>query len=333
MAKAFEYYATGNYSLTALSEKLYSEGLRGRNGTKVGKSRLEDMLKDPFYYGAMRWKGIVYPNAKHQPLVTKELFDKTRATLSRGDAPFYQKRSFIFSRMISCGECKATIYPEIQKGHIYYSCKHYKTCSQRYMTKEADIEEAVLSVFNLFENITSEEAEQLYQKIRTDHQEESSYKENMLKTHQARYNELQRRLDILYDDRLSMKITQERWEVKQAGIMAEQEEIQSQITSLKNTEAKYFERYINIIDLARRSREIYQKRNPEERRMLLKSIFSNLVIKDKIVSYSLKESVAMIAKRVQEKIDSEKSFEPQNSEAQKRQKGTSVPLHPAMLLG
>ena len=331
VARAFEYYVTGNYSLTALNEKLYEEGLRSRNGTKIGKSSLEDMLKDPFYYGAMCWKAVVYPNGKHQPLVKKELFDLTRATLSRGDAPHYMRRSFIFSKMITCGECQATIYAEVQKGHIYYSCKHYQTCSQRYSTKEEDIENAVLSVFNIFQAISVEEAEQIYQKIRADHHEESKYKEDTLKALQARYNELQRRLEVLYDDRLAQVITQERWELKQAGMMAEQEEIQSQISKLKDTEVKYYEKYINIIDLARRSREIYEKRNPEERRMLLKSIFSNLVIKDKIVSYSLKESIAMIVKRVQEKVDSEKLFEPQNSEVQKRQKGTFVPLHPAML--
>ena len=39
----------------------------------------------------------------------------------------------------------------------------------------------------------------------------------------------------------------------------------------------------------------------------------------------------MIAKRVQEKIDSEKFFEPKNNEAQKRQKGVPSPLHPALL--
>ncbi|MFA6554266.1 MAG: recombinase family protein [Candidatus Paceibacterota bacterium] len=331
MKKAFEYYATGNYSLMALSDKLYSEGLRARNGCQLGKSCLHEILKDPFFYGDMIWKGVLYRGGKQEPLISKELFDSVQTALVRDGAPHYKRRQHIFSKMIHCGECGSTIYGEVQKGHIYYSCKHYKTCSQRYSTREEEIENSILSVFRIFEAITPVEAEQLYQKIRDDHKGESEYKENMLKALQERYNSLQKRLDILYDDHLDEKITRDRWESKQAEIMSEQEGIQSQIARLKNDEVKYFERYIDIIDIARRSREIYEKRNPMERRMILKKIFSNLVINNEKVSYTLEKSVEMIAKRVQEKIDSEKLFEPQKTLVQKGQKGVITPLHPALL--
>jgi len=47
----FELYATGNYSINALVEKMFSLGLRNRGGNKVGRSRMHDLLSDPFYYG------------------------------------------------------------------------------------------------------------------------------------------------------------------------------------------------------------------------------------------------------------------------------------------
>ena len=331
MKKAFEYYASGRYTLFGLTEKLYAEGLRARNGSIVCKSRLHTLLKDPFYYGSMLWKGVLYKDGKHEPLISKALFDEVQLALTRKDAPFYKRHVHIFSKMMKCGDCGGTLYAEVQKGHIYYSCKHYKTCSQRYSTREEEVEASIMGVFKIFTAITPEEAEALYEKIRSDHKGESEYKENMLKTLQERYNALQRRIDILYDDRLDGRITQERWQTKQDEILAEQDAIQTQITTLKDTEAKYFEKYIDIIDLARRAGEIYQKRSPEERRMLLKSIFSNLVIKDKKVAYTLNKPMGIILKRVQEKIDSENLFEPRKTVTQKGQKGVSTPLHPSLL--
>jgi len=309
MKKVFEYYSTGNYSLISLREKLYEEGLRTRGGSKLSKSRLEDMLRDPFYCGFMRWNDVVYGNGLHEPLVSKELFDKVQFMLTRKQAPHYKRHIFQFSKMIECGECGGTISAEIQKGTIYYSCKHNRPCSQKGMALEENIESALMNTFQIFESVTEKEANEVREKIRANHQLEIEYKENTLRSLNTRYNGLQRQLDILYDDRLAEKITQDRWENKQKVINEEQSGIREQMTRLKDEETKYFELYINILDLARRAAEIYKKRSPEERRLLLSHIFSNLYLKDKKASSLLKKSPAKLAQRVQEKIDAQKNFE------------------------
>ena len=309
MKKAFEYYATGNHSLISLREKLYEEGLRTRGGSKLSKSRLEDILRDPFYCGSMRWNDVIYGNGLHTPLVPKELFDKVQFMLTRKQAPHYKRHIFQFGKMVKCGECKGTISAEIQKGIIYYSCKHNRPCSQKGMTKEGEIESALINTFRIFESITEKEADEVRDKIRANHQLEIEYKENTLRSLNLRYNGLQRQLDILYDDRLAEKITQGRWEEKQKMINTEQAEIRNQMTKLKDEETKYFELYINILDLARRAKEIYEKRTPEERRLLLTHIFSNLVLKDKKATGFLKKSPEVLAKRVQQKIDAQNNFE------------------------
>jgi len=124
-----------------------------------------------------------------------------------------------------------------------------------------------------------------------------------------RYNALQRQLDVLYDDRLAERITIEKWESKQKMINEEQAEIRNQMAKLKDEETKYFEIYLNILDLARRAREIYEKRSPEERRLLLSHIFSNLFLKDKKATSLLKKSPKTLARRVQQRIDAQNNFE------------------------
>ncbi|KKS27987.1 MAG: Recombinase [Parcubacteria group bacterium GW2011_GWC1_42_11] len=331
--KAFELYATGNFSLLSLREKLYTDGLRTRVGAKLSKSRLEDILRDPFYCGSMRWNDVVYQHGRHEPLVSKDLFEKVQYSLTRKSAPHYRRHLFQFSKMINCGECNGTVSAEMQKGYVYYSCKHARGCNQKGMTREEKIENAIIGVFKIFESMTEEEAQEIYRRIREDHKAEADYKESAIKTLNDRYSSLQRRLDILYDDRLAEKISQERWQGKQDEMVREQTEIQAQIAKIKREETKYFEVYINILDLARRAREIYEKRTPEEKRLLISHLFSNLVLKDKEASYLLKKPVELFAKRVQEKIDSQKKFELEKSVGNKRKNRAFDPASSPLLRG
>ena len=331
--KVFELYASGNYSMEAIRQKLYSEGFRTRGGNKPAKNRIEDILNDPFYYGSLRWNDVVYPDGKHEPIISKELFDKAKNVRNRRIAPAYSKHSFQFKKMMRCGECNGTITAELQKGTVYYHCSHYNDCTQKPYTPEKEIEEQLFGVFKFFENITPEEAEAIKEKIKLNHAQEIEYKEKTIQTLNARYIQLQSRLDILYNDRLDQKISTDNWEKKQLEINDEQRDIQEQISKIKDVETKYFEIWLNILDLAHRAREIYEKRSPEERRLLLSHIFSNLVLKDEKVLPLLKKPVEILSKRVQEKIDSQKIFELNKTLVSKRQKNPSRVLCPAMLRG
>ncbi len=329
--RAFEYYASGNYSMKRLSEKMCDEGFRTRLGNKPSKSVIESMLGDPFYYGAMRWNDVVYSNGKHQPLTTKAIFDKVQVIRTNKKAPKFQTRQFIFRKLIVCGECKGTITAEIHKGIVYYHCSHYRGCTQKKYTTEGKVEEQILGVFKFFENITEREAELIGSKIKENHVQDVQYKENAIKGYNERYNALQKRLGHLYNDRLDEKITPAFWEKKNSEIINEQADIHNELTKLKSGEAKYFESFINILDLARRSAEIYSKRSPEEKRLLLSHIFSNLVLKDQKVAYTLTKTVERIAQRVQQKLDGESFFEQGSGGSNKQQKDPFESLCPAML--
>lgn len=329
---AYESYATGRYSLSALRDKLYADGLRTRTGAKLAKGRLAEILSDPFYYGAMRWKDITY-RAKQEPLVSQELWDKVQFVMHGRGAPHYKRHLFRFTKRLKCGECGGTISGEIQKGHTYYSCKHTKTCSQRGATREEDIEMQLMGVFRFFESLTPAEAEAIYAKIRADHSGEAAYKEQTITELQARYKALQRQLDVLYEDRLAERISTEFWETKQESINEEREVIQARLERMRSSETRYFELYINILDLARRAREIYERATPEQRRALLAQIFSNLTLRDRKVTYSLTKPVALLAARVQERLDVAEKFEPSKGGSTKAQKSAAAPENTALLPG
>lgn len=311
--RMFELYGSGGYSMKAVIDILHGEGFRTRTGRKMVKSAIESVLNNPFYYGAMEWNNELFTNGAHEPLITKELFEKVKDVRAGKKSPYSSRHQFQFRKMFKCGECNGTITAEIQKGIVYYHCSHYRGCSQKEYTPEKKLEEKLFGVFKFFENITPEEAEEIKLKIKADHAQEIAYKESIIKTITDRYNSFQRRLDNLYNDRLDGRITVAFWEAKNKEIVDEQKATLDQINRLKTEEAKYFEIWLNIIDLARRAREIYDKRSPEEKRILLTHIFSNLILKDNNVSYTLTSPVQKLSERVQQSLDAEKFFEPKKA--------------------
>ncbi len=211
-----------------------------------------------------------------------------------------------------------------RKVIVYYHCSHYNGCTQKPYTPEDEIEEQLFGV----ENITSEEAEVIKAKIKQNHAQEIEYKETTLKSLNSRYIQLQSRLDILYNDRLDQKISTESWERKQVEINKEQKDIRNQVERIKNVETKYFEIWLNIMDLAHRAGQSMRKRVQRIEDCFLSHIFSNLMLKDDKVVPRLKKPVEVLSKRVQEKIDAENNFELKKHRSNKRQKDSFESLCP-----
>ena len=329
--KIFEDYASGKYSMKGIIEKLYKDGYRTRSGGKMVKSKLESLLNDPFYYGAMRWKDILY-TGKHEPIINKELFDKVQSIKSGRNTPSKSKHNFVFRRMIKCSGCNGTITGEVQKEITYYHCNHYKNCPKEKWATEAVVEEQIFKVFDLFKNVTKEEADRIRQKIKSVHAEEIQYKENAIQGLQERYNRLQKRLDVLYEDRLDEKITTVFWEAKKVEIDREQAQISDNLKRIKSEETKYYEIGLNILDLAYRAREIYENkdRTPEEKRMLISYLFSSMNLLGEALDYKMKEPVLALSKRIKNRIKAKKIFEPkkalQNNTQTKKEEEIAIVL-------
>jgi len=67
-------------SATALARALVAEGVRTRRGRLVDKGFLYKLLANRVYIGDAVHKGTAYPG-EHKPIVTRELWDRVRATL------------------------------------------------------------------------------------------------------------------------------------------------------------------------------------------------------------------------------------------------------------
>ncbi|MDE2022008.1 MAG: recombinase family protein, partial [Patescibacteria group bacterium] len=314
MRRAFELYATGNYSIKALANQLYKEGLRSPSGNRLVKSRLDDMLRDEFYCGNIVWNDMLRGAGKHEPLVSQGLFEQVQAILSGRKAPHFQRRNFAFRKLMTCGECGSTITAEMktkrQKNgnihtYVYYHCSHYRDCSQKVCSREEEVEKQILRAFQIFEALTPEEAERIRLKIKQNHAEEVAYKEHQRSELQSRYNVLGTRKEKLFDAKLDGEITAEHWKRKETEIDDERTAILKELEKIQSKEAKYYELWQNILDLALRAKEIYLKRSPDERRVLIAQLFSALRLKNGEMTYELKPPVRKLAERIQKGLDIE----------------------------
>jgi DNA invertase Pin-like site-specific DNA recombinase len=128
--KMFELYLTGNYSTKFLVKVMFDEGLRNRQGGKVGKSRIYDMLTDPFVSGKIRWKGEIF-QGKHEAVVSEDLYDAVQHRINRKlKHPMHRKHVPVFKAKIECSECRSAITWETQKGHWYGHCSGYQKLGQ-----------------------------------------------------------------------------------------------------------------------------------------------------------------------------------------------------------
>ena len=143
---AFEAYATGEWSLTALTEALAAKGLTTVPSRKmaekpVPRSTVARMLRKPYYTGMIPWKGVLYPG-NHPALVSQRTFNAVQAVLDAHNQSGEKQRvhNHYLKGSVRCGSCGSSlcITKAVNRhgtAYMYFFClgnyRGYVECSQR----------------------------------------------------------------------------------------------------------------------------------------------------------------------------------------------------------
>jgi len=84
--KAFHLYAENNSRLEDISDFLAQSGIKSKKGNKLHRDRISYLLSNPFYIGLFRYSGEIH-EGKHQPVVSKKIFDKVQGVLKQRGKP------------------------------------------------------------------------------------------------------------------------------------------------------------------------------------------------------------------------------------------------------
>lgn len=112
-------------------------------------------LQNPIYYGTFEYpkKSGNWYQGKHEPIITKELYDKVQEQLKR-DNIVRQSHEFAFTKLMMCGLCGSGIsaeekYKQLKDGtvakYIYYGCGRSKDrhCKNPYLREEELTEQLI----------------------------------------------------------------------------------------------------------------------------------------------------------------------------------------------
>lgn len=142
IAKAFDLYATGQWSLEKLSEEFFASGLRTKAGSRVTRIGFSRILNNSFYAGLIRISktGELFQGI-HTPLISTSSFDRVQAVLHGRITHKANINRFRYQRLVRCASCGLALIASRHKGRVYYRCQT-RTCPTTCL-REDRIDESV----------------------------------------------------------------------------------------------------------------------------------------------------------------------------------------------
>jgi DNA invertase Pin-like site-specific DNA recombinase len=277
ITRAFELFATRNYSIKKLANQLADEGFRSRKGKTKSSSSLHRILKNPEYYGVIKRKGVLYVG-NHKPLISKELFDQVQDILDKKSRPKKQSYQFLFRDFLVCGKCGCKVTAGISKGkYIYYRCtngkknctQHKKYWSQKHVEKE---------FINLFDKLTlpAELAEKSFNLYKQSMLKEKKFKDNTKNAIKQQLQDIKHKLRRLEDMYIDERISSERFDERKEEYLNEQTQL-TMLLKQKNYKGtlKTLELVEEVKNTAVQLSKIFKEGDKQVKRDLLQSVLWN----------------------------------------------------------
>ena len=290
--KIFEEYATGMYAINDMVIMAKSWGLinKRKGGKPVGTTQMHQLLQNPFYYGAMSHKGILYPHC-YEPLISKQLFDKCQAVRTGKKKDNYmqnQTNPFIFRGIVKCKKCGRKYSSELKKSkYVYLRPNPLEGCDCQPI-KETDVLQAVEDILNKM-RVSDSLLSEMMESLKATQAAKVDFNTTQIATLQKQHGDIQRKLDTLLDLRLENSITKEEYDRKYTALRAEQENVKTRIDRVDTADDTYMITMEYLIDLASRAADVFKSSGIEQKRKIINCVFSNLEVEDKNVVFSMRK--------------------------------------------
>lgn len=290
--KIFEMYATGSFSTKKIQQEMERLGLKSNTKVPkpVPKSKIHGLLKDPFYYGEMRIKGVLYPH-KYQHLITRDLFDRVQAVFAGySKKPFrYACKPFAFRGLIRCADCGCVITADRKKNkYNYYSCTNGKKAhAKRLYINEEELLKPVYSVLRKI-SLTNDQISGLITNLKQTNEAKDNFSENARKTLLAEYEKYDKRKSNLLDRLADEEITKEDYDKKLIEYDTKQSLLTTELATHQKADKEFYITVAMILSLAKRAYDIFKSSEPMEKRAFLNFLLRNSQLSGKNLTFELK---------------------------------------------
>ena len=280
----FEKYATGKYSFKELAKMANKHNVKTMHGTKMCKQLVAKIVKNHIYYGRMVVGRLdVDIMGKHEPIITKELFDRANQnrSSSRKGLPRSRENKDYPLRGIKCGGCGKSISggkskSKTGKYYQYYSCVN-GDCEKRKAIRKEDLEN---DFTKLLKELTpnNEYLDVLKEAIKLAHKNELNYVINEERKIKGTLTELSDKKNKLLDLRIDGKINDEDFITTRDRINSKINEAETELSLLSSPELEIN----NVIDAGikfiKDLPSSWKDLNVKDIRILIGVLFKNLLI-------------------------------------------------------
>ena len=322
----------------------YTSIKRKRIGGKaISRSGLYDLLSNPFYYGKFEVNGVWY-DGKHKPMVTKEEFDKVQQLLGRTDKKRPQNHDFPFTGMIKCGECDCSITAEHREKYFartkrlaiydYYQCtkKSRKIkCKQKAITAKK-LESQILEILGKIE-IHEDFKKWTIKYLKEAHRRESESRGQINSNFRSEEESIKEKLDKLLDLKLDGHISDTEYCEKKERLQSDLNKCQEKLTDSNYQQKNWIDNVEDAFDLAQNVTSKFKTGTLRDKRDILNYVGSNFILKDKKISFNLKNPFFILKNASDGKYKEKERLEPVELVDITTKAGFSAPADPSWLRG
>ena len=301
---AFELYASGDYSAEALAEELTNRGLRTRPGRfpagPVSTSKLNSLLRDPYYVGYVTFKGQLY-EGRHERLVSDDLFERVQAVLNeRSSNGVRQRRHHHYLKgVLWCWKChqrqlESRMLMQKSKGnggtYQYFFCRRrqQRECDTRYVESEA-IEAAIIEYYDTlaFPADLADRVRSMMHETLDEEATATKERQHQLQLELDRLERQEANLVVLVADG---SVPSSKAKKMLGDILRKRNQVQDQLGEGRERLAVGAELIENALQLLSDPGRLYEKMAPEQRRLFNQAVFEKMyVIDNRIEKVVLKQ--------------------------------------------
>ena len=293
--KLFIECASGAYTLADLVRMANQWGFHTKSCNKAHTQTIRSMLSNPFYYGYMRYHGDIYPH-NYPKLTDKETFDKCQKVLARRLNIKKRKNNDIYKGIVRCSFCKGTMTPDVKGPYRYLFCPRCKDTYVNEKVIDAEVEKVLRKMAKIDPTWYKDVIKDIEKELKKEHKLEQKQKEYLI----SRSGKIKKKIEKLVDLAISededgadgrKSITTDLYYKKLEELHKEKEKIDNELSHYSQLAHKSLISLKDLVTLMSRLPDIYNCSNNEEKRKILKLIFSNMEMKGKNCLFSKRKPV------------------------------------------
>jgi len=297
-------FATGDYTLSQIQDKMFSLGLVGpKSGKKMSLSSIEHILKNPFYYGHFLYRGELHQGS-HKPMISKKLFDQIQQALKDNGKPRKRPKikDFPFLGFARCGECGYAITAEKQVKKsglefVYYHCT-YKSktqkCSQRSFLREEKLAKQIKEQCQKV-SLSDIWRDRFLDKLKEWENENRQTSDLFAQNLKKKIEELKTKISRLTDAYLEGTFELAEFQQKKNALTSEKKTLEEKLSDFERKGNHWLELTRNWIIEANQAKNLALQENFSEMKNFLKKIGLNRQISQQKLSIDFKKPFDFLA--------------------------------------